>query len=148
MKASVLQKNFQFSYGLVVAGLLGGICAGLLLPTVAAAPPKKKGFAGKQKQWTPPPVRLPEAVVKKPTKPVISVKQIDRDSATRMGVADAADAIDNLLASEWSAADITRSEALTDEQFVRRVYLELGGRIPRLDEAKTFLASSSKKKTY
>jgi len=30
----------------------------------------------KQKQWTPPPVRLPEAVIKKPTKPVISVKKL------------------------------------------------------------------------
>ena len=142
MKASLLQKNFQFIHRLVTAGLLGGLCAGLLLPTVAAAPPKKKGFAGKQKQWTPPPVRLPEAVIKKPTKPVISVKKIDRGSAARQNVADAADAIDTILASEWSAADITRSESLTDEQFVRRVYLELGGRIPRLDEAKTFLALS------
>lgn len=146
MKASLLQKNFRFIHGLVTAGLLGGLCTGLFLPLVAAAPPKKKGFAGKQKQWTPPPVRLPEAVIKKPTKPVISVKKIDRETAARQNVADAADAIDTILASEWSAADITRSEALTDEQFVRRVYLELGGRIPRLDEAKTFLASSSKQK--
>ena len=100
----------------------------------------------KQKQWTPPPIRLPEAVIEKPKKPVISVKEIDREPAARKSVADAADAIDTILKSEWSAAGITQSEALTDEQFVRRTYLELGGRIPRLDEAKVFLDKSGKQK--
>ena len=74
----------------------------------------------KQKQWTPPPVRLPEAVIEKPKTPFISVKEIDREPAARKSVTDAADAIDRILKSEWSAAGITQSEALTDEQFVRR----------------------------
>ena len=62
----------------------------------------------KQKQWTPPPIRLPEAVIEKPKKPVISVKKIDREPAARKSVADAADAIDTILQSEWSAAGITK----------------------------------------
>ena len=100
----------------------------------------------KQKQWTPPPIRLPEAVIEKPKGPVISVKEIDRGTTARKSVADAADAIDTILESEWSAAGIASGEGLTDEQFVRRVYLDLGGRIPRLDEAKTFFGKSGQQK--
>ncbi|GAF82485.1 unnamed protein product, partial [marine sediment metagenome] len=96
--------------------------------------------------WTPPPIRLPEAVIEKPKGPVISVKEIDRGTTARKSVTDAADAIDTILESEWSAAGIASSEGLTDEQFVRRVYLDLGGRIPRLDEAKAFFGKSGQQK--
>ena len=100
----------------------------------------------KQKQWTPPPIRLPEAVIEKPKGQILSVKEIERDTTARKNVTDAAGAIDSILESEWSAAGISASEELTDEQFVRRVYLDLGGRIPRLDEVKAFLSKSSQQK--
>ena len=90
-----------------------------------------------QKQWTPPPIRLPEAVIEKPKGQILSVKEIDRDTTARKNVTDAAGAIDSILESEWSEAGISAGEELTDEQFVRRVYLDLGGRIPRLDEVKS-----------
>ena len=92
---------------------------------------------GNQQQ---PPIRLPEAVVEKPHQPVFEVAAIDRSQSARQTITDAAAAIDAILASEQAAAGIRPGEPLSDEQFVRRAYLELGGRIPRLEEAKRFLA--------
>ena len=88
----------------------------------------------------PPPIRLPEAVVEKPRQPVFEVAAIDRSQPAQQTITDAAAAIDAILASEQATAGIRPGEPLSDEQFVRRAYLELGGRIPRLEEAKRFLA--------
>lgn len=88
----------------------------------------------------PPPIRLPEAVVEKPRQPVFEVAAIDRSQSARQAITAAATAIDAILASEQAAAGIRPGEPLSAEQFVRRAYLELGGRIPRLEEVQRFLA--------
>ena len=120
--------------------------------TALGAPPQKQAAraammarkqVAKQKLQKPPPIRLPDAVIEKPQQPVFEVVPVGRDETTRRAVAEAAAAIDAVLQAEWSAAGVSSSEPLSDEQFVRRAYLELGGRIPRLEETKRFLYRQS-----
>ncbi|WP_298867853.1 DUF1549 and DUF1553 domain-containing protein [uncultured Gimesia sp.] len=49
--------------------------------------------------------------------------------------------INRRIQDGWEAANITPSSFATDEEWIRRVYLDVIGRIPTPDEAKQFLAS-------
>ena len=49
--------------------------------------------------------------------------------------------IDRLLEQHWSVHKVTRNVAISDEAFLRRIYLDLAGRIPTPTETTTFLAS-------
>ncbi|MEN9573321.1 MAG: hypothetical protein RL514_1176 [Verrucomicrobiota bacterium] len=53
----------------------------------------------------------------------------------------AAAEIDSLLASHWKSAGVTSNASIRDETFVRRIYLDLAGRIPTASEARAFLDS-------
>jgi hypothetical protein len=53
----------------------------------------------------------------------------------------AADAIDALLAKDWAANQLTPNASADDSVFVRRIYLDVVGRIPTTREAEEFLAS-------
>ncbi len=55
-------------------------------------------------------------------------------------------AIDHFLAAEWQARGITPAPACDDRAFVRRVYLDLAGRIPTREEASAFLDDASAEK--
>lgn len=48
--------------------------------------------------------------------------------------------INALLDSAWTAQKIKPAENATDAEFLRRVYLDLAGRIPTVTETRTFLA--------
>lgn len=50
-----------------------------------------------------------------------------------------AEVIDRLLEDSWKAAEIEPAGVCSDESFVRRIYLDLAGRIPTADETRTFL---------
>jgi hypothetical protein len=50
--------------------------------------------------------------------------------------------IDELVAAEWKRLGVTPAEACSDNEFVRRVYLDLIGTLPRPEEVKAFLASA------
>jgi Protein of unknown function (DUF1549)/Protein of unknown function (DUF1553) len=50
--------------------------------------------------------------------------------------------IDRLLATHWQANKVTTPASITDETFVRRIYLDLAGRIPTSSESTAFLAST------
>jgi hypothetical protein len=52
-------------------------------------------------------------------------------------------AIDHFLAAEWKARGITAAPTCDDRTFVRRVYLDLSGRIPTREEANAFLTDLS-----
>jgi Protein of unknown function (DUF1553)/Protein of unknown function (DUF1549) len=52
-------------------------------------------------------------------------------------------AIDRHLAADWSARGIKPAAAADDAEFVRRVYLDVIGRIPRVSETTEFLADKS-----
>lgn len=51
---------------------------------------------------------------------------------------DTTQAINKLLADAWKAKDLKPSERTNDAEFVRRVYLDIVGRIPRVEEVQTF----------
>lgn len=86
-------------------------------------------------------MRLPEAVTQQPPHSVMDVAPVDR--STRGAIREAARRIDGLLAGYWQEHGASPSRPLADEAFVRRVYLELGGRIPTHDEAVAFLGSAA-----
>ncbi|MFM7929848.1 MAG: DUF1549 domain-containing protein, partial [Pirellula sp.] len=52
---------------------------------------------------------------------------------------DESERIDALIQSAYDKASIQPAEICSDPQFVRRVYIDLAGRIPTLDERQTFL---------
>ena len=56
--------------------------------------------------------------------------------------------VDQQLRQAWMDNEIQPSEAATDEEWVRRIYLDLGGRIPTLEEARAFLADESPRKRF
>ncbi len=56
-------------------------------------------------------------------------------------VSAAAAEIDALLASDWAANNVTPNAPADDSVFVRRIYLDVVGRIPTTREAEEFLAS-------
>lgn len=58
----------------------------------------------------------------------------------------AAAEIDALLAAHWQAAGVTANEPISDETFLRRIYLDLAGRIPTSSEALAFLSSTQRDK--
>jgi mono/diheme cytochrome c family protein len=57
--------------------------------------------------------------------------------------ADPIETIDHFLTAEWQARGITPAPVCDDRTFVRRVYLDLAGRIPTRDEASVFLADTA-----
>ena len=59
------------------------------------------------------------------------------------GVAQAAAAIDKLVLARLQKADQKPNALASDEQFIRRVYLDLAGRIPTRDETIAFLVDKS-----
>ncbi len=59
---------------------------------------------------------------------------------------DASQKIDRILAKEWKDNGLEPNAITTDEVFVRRVYLDVAGRIPTYEEATTFLNSKAQDK--
>lgn len=58
---------------------------------------------------------------------------------TSVAWADASARIDELLEKEWAAKGVQAGEIVSDEVFLRRIYLDVAGRIPTLEEARRFL---------
>ena len=54
--------------------------------------------------------------------------------------------IDALLAASWKQAAVPPAEVSSDAEFMRRVHLDLTGRIPTVNEARQFLAEDSRDK--
>ncbi|MCO6042301.1 DUF1549 and DUF1553 domain-containing protein [Aeoliella sp. ICT_H6.2] len=51
--------------------------------------------------------------------------------------------VDEMLAAEWTQAGITPATAATDSEFIRRVYLDLVGVVPRVSQVREFLDDDS-----
>jgi mono/diheme cytochrome c family protein len=56
------------------------------------------------------------------------------------------DAIDHLIEATWQAQNVSGSGLCDDATFVRRIYLDLVGRIPTVAEAEAFVSSSDEQK--
>ncbi len=50
--------------------------------------------------------------------------------------------VDALLAAAWKDKNITAADPAADGEFLRRVYLDLAGRIPSITEARAFIADA------
>ena len=87
---------------------------------------------------------LPAAVTAAADGPAMKVAAVN--AARRDRVRSEAAAIDALLESRWRELGIEPSLPLDDAQFVRRIHLELAGRIPTYDETTAFLADASSAK--
>ncbi len=57
------------------------------------------------------------------------------------GSADAANVLDPLLKAAWQEAGLKPAAVARDEEFLRRVYIDVLGRIPNVAEAREFLAA-------
>jgi len=62
--------------------------------------------------------------------------------ATPVDPAKAAAEIDAILARNWETKHVKPNAPVSDEVFVRRIYLDLAGRIPTVRETQTFLAAT------
>lgn len=111
------------------------MAATLLVPSVVAAP-KAAARSGRDARQG---GGLPEAVTTAASGPVMMTLSVDR--TTQDEVRRAAAEIDALVQSHWLKHGVTAAKPLTDSQFLRRIYLELGGRIPDFDEAQQFLTA-------
>ena len=87
---------------------------------------------------------LPARVTAAADGPAMKVAAVN--AARRDRVRTEAAAIDALLESRWRELGIEPSPPLDDAQFVRRIHLELAGRIPTYDETTAFLADASSAK--
>lgn len=65
---------------------------------------------------------------------------------TRLTDSEVIDFINSQLRSSWRDAEISPSDPATDGEWVRRVYLDVIGRIPSVDETEQFLKSRDKDK--
>ena len=67
-----------------------------------------------------------------------SVERSSVDRISRSEISEIASEIDRLVQQKLESAGLSRNPRTTDEQFVRRVYLDIAGRIPTLEETKSF----------
>jgi hypothetical protein len=58
-------------------------------------------------------------------------------------IQDLAAKIDEHIAAKWAASHVKPAEPASDAEFLRRVYLDLAGRIPRVAEIRDFLDDTS-----
>ena len=122
---------------LLFALLVAAACAGLAPSAGLGAETKKPGA---KKARAAVPFRLPAAVRDAPDGASFAVAPIDRTA--RDSVHAAAARIDAILAERHARDGVAAPPLLSDPQFLRRAYLDLGGRIPTHDEASAFLAST------
>jgi hypothetical protein len=108
------------------------VAAAVAAPTAGGAKPDKAVER---------PGGLPPSVMAVPDRSVMEVARID--VGRRDQVRAQAAAIDALLEARWTEHGVTPSPPLDDAQFIRRIHLELAGRIPTYGETVAFLQDDS-----
>src|SRR5262245_23847214 len=102
---------------------LGLLCLTLLPAGVAADTPKEKP-------------RTEKPAVKK------------KKAAEKLDARALAARIDELVAAKWKDQKVKPAPQASDAEFLRRAYLDLAGRIPRVSEVREFLADKDKDKRW
>ena len=68
-------------------------------------------------------------------------KPVGSPGVTLPGTVGKVGSLDGIIREAWASANIKPSPAASDEEFLRRAYLDVLGRIPNINEARAFLAS-------
>jgi hypothetical protein len=116
-----------------------GIESPEVVPAVPAPGPRKLGPPVELIANSPSPERLPAADAGPPSTPVIPAPPPSRHKVldTREVVA----AINSRIREGWDVAAVRPSAIADDAEWLRRVSLDLSGRIPTVDEVETFLSN-------
>ena len=113
----------------------------LLLMIIVAAPAvaqrKKPPAKGKPKAKVK--INLPESVRQRKS---VAMKVTPANANTREQVGLAAGTVDSHVDQKLREKGVRPNELVSDEIFLRRVYLDVAGRIPTLQEAQAFLESA------
>ena len=117
---------------------LAGAMAAVVLATTCLAADRAKPTR------VAPRAGLPAAVRVAVDEPVMKVAAVD--AARRERVRAEAAEIDEHLVTRWKELGIEPSPPLDDPQFVRRIHLELAGRIPTYEETVAFLRDTNSDK--
>ncbi|MCA9135419.1 MAG: DUF1553 domain-containing protein [Planctomycetales bacterium] len=91
-----------------------------------------------KKPPAPPKIKLPESVRTRPSH-LMDVQPASRERRTELELAAAG--LDDLIEKKLAEKDQSPNFFVEDEVFLRRIYLDVAGRIPTLSEAQTFLDS-------
>ncbi len=78
--------------------------------------------------------------------PGVDAAEAEADSASKPRAEIRLPYIDEMIKAAWDEAGIKPSRGVTDEEFMRRLYLDVIGRIPNIQEAQAFLGSKEKGK--
>ena len=113
-------------------------------PLIAALTADADPHMPPKKQLAPEEIAVLRAWVAALGKPALTVAEVPVDVAHPP--AEPAAAIDYFLAAGWQKRGLTPAAAGDDRTFVRRVFLDLAGRIPTGAEADAFLAEQSAEK--
>lgn len=70
----------------------------------------------------------------------------EQSEDSRLSPEETAAEIDRLFQASWTENAVVPAEPATDEEFVRRLYLDLAGRIPAVSEVRTFLGNAAPQK--
>lgn len=115
---------------------------GILLAMVFALGSASTVMAQRKPKAKKPPapvkIRLPESVRERPSH-LMDVKPAARDRRTELELA--ASQLDNLIEAKLTEQNQLPNQFVEDEVFLRRIYLDVAGRIPTFLEAQTFLDS-------
>ena len=110
-----------------------------VLPSWSAVAQKPK----EKKKPAPPKIRLPESVLTPPSK-LMDVSPASRERRTELELA--ASALDSYIEQKLTERGLSPNQPVEDEVFLRRIYLDVAGRIPTLAEAQEFLDSKDPEK--
>lgn len=114
-----------------------------VLPLVLCGSATAQKNNSKNKSAKPPKINLPASVRQKSK---VDMKVTPVNSGSRSSIARAASQLDGYVESMLLDKDQQPNDIADDEIFLRRVYLDVAGRIPTLKEASDFLESSSESK--
>jgi hypothetical protein len=123
-------------HGLILRRILGAMLLAGLVAMLASDPPD--AFGQKQKKK-----KAAKAVVLKPADPTKKSPQVvaRRPDGPRMSAEQLARHIDGVISKGLKAEQTDASPRCSDSEFVRRVYLDLAGKIPSAEQAVAFLDS-------
>ena len=118
-------------------------CAMLALSTVAAS--TAQGQSSKKRRKGKQPTKKRDGNLPS-TRRAVPIRIAKVDPATAERVTIGAQRIDTLVEENYRKHGISPNSLTTDSQFVRRIYLDITGTIPTLEQTEAFLKSKDSKK--